>query len=384
MARLRLIFGSGHTKMKWIVNSLDEIQHRWAVPPVCVRVKILGKEKDLPADLQELVGALDLDNCIGGKVLVDLCRQRSERRGSGCDVSQPCVDLPDSSSSTSRMVYKSAVQVNLFSWPNHANTDKQFEGKRREFISSWKYSNSPSLFPPQQAPLVSQERLQSVVHKVAGNNKFKGKRILLIKDQQTNEHKVVTSLTHSRQIVECRNQQDYSCKYHKKSETDVIASIDQYKDSMQSVKPAVKQEERDANLSHLQQNDVMDDAINAERVGLVASNSHTAPKRSCSYEKENSYSLTNVIKSFFVQMACIFMVIENMIKSVISRNLLNLKRVVGLATGVSVGWECCVIAISLSTNISYAFGGKHSYAYSSLNLVIYASWLRQFGRYIYI
>ena len=90
-----------------------------------------------------------------------------------------------------------------------------------------------------------------------------------------------------------------------------------------------------------------------------------------------------MIKSFFVQMACIFMVIENMIKSVISLNLLNLKRVVGLATGASVGWECCVIAISLSTNIPYAFGGKRSYAYSSLNLVIYASWLRYFGRYIY-
>ena len=93
-----------------------------------------------------------------------------------CDVSRPCEDLPDSSTSTSRMVYKPAVQVNLFSWPNHANTDKHLEGKRREFINSWKYSNSPSLFPPQQAPLVSQERLQSVVRKVAGSNKFKGKR----------------------------------------------------------------------------------------------------------------------------------------------------------------------------------------------------------------
>ena len=281
------------------------------------------------------------------------------------------------------MVYKSAVQENLFSWPSHANTDKQLEGKRREFISSWKYSNSPFLSPSQQAPLISQERLHSVVHKVAGNNKFKGKRILLIKDQQTNEHKVMTSLTHSRQTVECNNQQVYSCKYPKKSETNVIASIDQYKDSMQLVKPAGKQEERDANLSHLHQNDVMDDAINAERVGFIASNSHTAPERSCSYKKENSYSLANVTKSFFVQMACIFMVIENMIKSVISRSLLNLKRVVGLATGASVSWECCVIAISRPTNISYAFGGKRSYAYSSLNLVIYASWLRQFGRYIY-
>ena len=120
------------------------------------------------------------------------------------------------------MVYKSAVQVNLFPWPSHANTDKQLEGKRREFISSWKYSNSLFLSPSQQAPLVSQERLHSVVHKVAGNNKFKGKRILLIKDQQTIEHKVMTSLTHSRQTVECNNQQVYSCKYPKNSETNEL------------------------------------------------------------------------------------------------------------------------------------------------------------------
>ena len=152
---------------------------------------------------------------------------------------------------------------------------------------------------------------------------------------------------------------------------------------MHLVKPSGKQEEQDAKLSHLHQNDVMDDAIKAERVDLVASNSHTAPKHSCSSVKEDNYSLTNMIKSFFVQMACIFMVIENIIKSVISLNLLNLKRVIGLATGASVGWECCVIAISFPTNIPYAFGGKRSYAYSSLNLVIYASWLRYFERYIY-
>ena len=127
--------------------SLDEIQRRWAVPPVCVPVKILGEEKDLPADLRELIGALDSDKCIEGKVLVDLCRQRSERRGSGCDVSWLCGDLPDPSTSTSRMVHRPAVQVNLFSWSNHANTDKHLDGKRREFINSWKYSNSQSFFP---------------------------------------------------------------------------------------------------------------------------------------------------------------------------------------------------------------------------------------------
>ena len=71
------------------------------------------RKKDLAADLRELVGALDPDKCIEGKVLVDLCRQRSERRGSGCDVSRPCEDLPDPSTSTSRMVHRPAVQVNL-------------------------------------------------------------------------------------------------------------------------------------------------------------------------------------------------------------------------------------------------------------------------------
>ena len=386
MARLRLIFGRGHNKMKWIISSLDDLQHRWAVPPVCVSVKILGEERDLPADLRELIGALDPDKCIEGKVLVDLCRQRSERRGSGCDVSRLCGDLPDPSTSTSRMVHRPAVQVNLFSWSNHANTDKYLDGKRREFINSWKYSNSPSLFPPQQAPLVSQERLQSVVHKVAGSNRFKGKRqrILLIKEQRTNEHKVVTSLAHSRQTVESRNQQDYSYKYHKESETDVIASIDQCKDSMQSVKPSGKQEEQDAKLSHLHQNDVMDDAIKVELGELVASNNHTAPKHSCSHVKEDNYSLVNMIKLFLVQLACMFRVIGNVIKSVTSLNLLNLKRVIGLATGASVGWECCVIAVSLPADVPYDFGGKCSYAYSSLNLGIYASWLRYFGRYIYI
>ena len=217
MARLRLIFGSGHNKMKWIINSLDQIQGKWSIPPGCVRVRILGEEKDLPADLRELVGALDPDKCIEGKVLVDLCRQRSERRGSGCDVSRPCEDLPDPSTSSSRMVHRPAVQVNRFSWSNNANTDKHLDGKRREFRNSRKYPNSSSLFPPQQASLVSQERLQAVVQKVAGSNRFKGKRqqVLVIKEQQTNEHKVVTSLAHSRQKVEGRNQQDFSYKYHK-------------------------------------------------------------------------------------------------------------------------------------------------------------------------
>ena len=61
-----------------------------------MRVKILGEEKDLPADLRELDEALDPDNCIKGGVLVDLCMQRSDKRGSGCDVPNKGKKLPRS------------------------------------------------------------------------------------------------------------------------------------------------------------------------------------------------------------------------------------------------------------------------------------------------
>ena len=363
MARLRLIFGSGHNKRKWIINSLDQIQRKWLIPLGRVRVRILGEEKDLPADLRELVEALDPDKCIEGGVWVDLCMQRSDRRGSGCDVPNMGKKLPRSADVSSRASkgFPTPLTSSLMH-PKLLRTEvREDTWRKKEICMSIRLSKP------------SEDKKKKENHREGGE----------VRPSPLRYVKAMTSLPLSRQKAEGRNQQDFSYKYPKKSETDVIASIDQYKDSMQSVKPSGKQEERDANLSHLHQNDVMDDAINAERVELVASNSHTAPKRSCSYVKEDNCSLTNMIKSFFVQMACIFMIIENMIKSVISLNLLNLKRVVELATRTSVGWECCVIAISLSTNISYAFGGKRSYAYSSLNLVIYASWLRYFGRYIY-
>ena len=302
-----------------------------------------------------------------------------------CDVSRPCEDLPDPLTSSSRMVHIPAVQVNRFSWFNNANTDKHLDEKRREFRNSRKYPNSSSLFPPQQASLVSQERLQAVVQKVAGSNRFKGKRqqVFGIKEQQTNEHKVVTSLAHSRQKVEGGNKQDFSYKYHKESGTDVFASIYQYKTSMHLVKPSGNQKEQEMKQSHVHQSDVMGDAIKVERGELIARKDHTAPKHSCSYVKEDDYSSVNMNKQFFVQLACMFMVIGNVIKSVTSLNVLNLKRIKGLATLECVGWEYCVIAGSLSTVLPYGFGGKRSYAYGSLNSIIYASWIRYFGRYIY-
>ena len=193
----------------------------------------------------------------------------------------------------------------------------------------------------------------------------------------------MTSLSLSRQKAEGGNQQDFSYKYHKESGTDVFASIYQYKTSMHLVKPSGNQKEQDMKQSHVHQSDVMGDAIKVERGELIARKDHTAPKHLCSYVKEDDYSSVNMNKQFFVQLACMFMVIGNIIKNVTNLNLLNLKRVIGLATLECVGWGYCVIAGSLSTVLPYGFGGKRSYPYGSLNSIIYASWIRYFGRYIY-
>ena len=164
------------------------------------------------------------------------------------------------------MVHRPAVQVNRFSWFNNAKTDKHLDEKRREFRNSRKYPNSASFFPPQQAPLVSQEHLQAVVRKVARGNRFKGKKqqTFVVKEQQTNEHKVMTSLVHSRQKAEGGNLRDFYYKYHKESGTDGFALIYQYKTSMHLVKPSGNQKEQEAKQSHFHQSDVMDDAVKVE------------------------------------------------------------------------------------------------------------------------
>ena len=352
-----------------------------------MRVKILGAEKDLPADLLELVEALDPDKCIEGKVLVDLCRQRSERRGNGCDVSRTFEELPEPSTLSSMMVHRPAVQVNQFSWCNNAKTDKHLHDKRREFRNSGKYPNSASFFPSQQAPLVSQEHLQAVVRKVARGDRFKGKKqqSFVIKVQQANEHKFMTSLAHSRQEAEGGNQRDSYYKHHRELETDGIASIYQYRTSMHLVKPSENQKEQKERESHLHQSDVMDDAIKVGRGKVnrrIARKHHTAPKHSCSHVKEDDNSSVNISTEFFVQLAFILMMIGNVIKSVISLNSLNLKKVIGLATLACVSRETRRSAYSRLTAPPYGFGGKCSCAYILSHTNVYASWMHYFDKYI--
>ena len=78
---------------------------------------------------------------------------------------------------------------------------------------------------------------------------------------------------------------------------------------MHLVKPSGNQKEQETKQSHFHQSDVMDDAVKVERGELIARKDHTTPKHSCSYVKEDNYSSVNMNKQFFVQLACMFMVI---------------------------------------------------------------------------
>ena len=77
--------------------SIKAIQDKWPVHSGHIRVRILGEEKDLLTDLQAIVEATGPDKCIEGSVLVDLCMQRSGRRGSGCDAPKSADRFPKSS-----------------------------------------------------------------------------------------------------------------------------------------------------------------------------------------------------------------------------------------------------------------------------------------------
>ena len=85
MARIRLIAGTGCRKARMVANSVKAIQDNWGVKAGRIRVQVLGKVDDLPAGLKAIVNAAGPELCIEGRVLVDLCGQRSEERGSGCD-----------------------------------------------------------------------------------------------------------------------------------------------------------------------------------------------------------------------------------------------------------------------------------------------------------
>ena len=163
--------------------------------------------KDLPSDLQAVVEVTGPDNCIEGRVLVDLCRQRSGRRGSGCDAPRTSAELPTPMASSPTPPTLPAVQVRQYSWRHDARQNECLYDKRREFVG--KQTNHVSLLLPQQAPLVSRAHLISVVGKVEESERSKGKVLQdgVIKCLHQNRGKNIMSLLFSRQKLEGISQQ---------------------------------------------------------------------------------------------------------------------------------------------------------------------------------
>ena len=200
------------------------------------------------------------------------------------------------------------------------------------------------------------------------------------------------SLSLSRQKSEGENQQDSVYTDRRKSETDQIIPIYQCKTSMYSLKPSESgKEQKESQFKlpgsshHHYAHDVTDDGINRDgrRETVVnrpvARQRYTASKHSSSHVKEDLNSSLTISKQFLVQLAIIFIMVINLIRSGLNMNLLKLVWVVGPAVMVCqecVGTRCATMtADQPQTFPRYSFGRKRF-------TNVYASWMDYFDRYI--
>ena len=107
-----------------VASSAEEVLERWSVRsgPVCV--KVLGEKEDLPAELQAVVEATGQDGWIEGSVVVDLCGQRSEMRGSGCDAPKASEEPLMAIETPLPFPAMPAAQVRQYSYRLRAKNDK--------------------------------------------------------------------------------------------------------------------------------------------------------------------------------------------------------------------------------------------------------------------
>ena len=302
--------------------------------------------------------------CIEGGVLVDLCMQRSDKRGSGCDVPNKGKKLPrsaDGSLGTSKG----------FPYPLTSSLMPPKPPRTKVREDAWR-KNEICMFIRLLKPSESKKKKEN--HREGGEVRTPHLSYEKAMTSLSRYEMAMMSLSLSRQEAEGENQRDSFYMHRRKLVTDEITPIYQYKTSMHSVKPSEdrkEQKERQfkrAARSHFHQSDVMDDAIKVGAGNVnrrVARKHHTAPKHSCSHVKEDDNSLVNISEQFFVKLAFILMMIGNVIKSVLSLNSLKLKWVIGLATLACVSREYFEPAGSPPTLSLDSFGGKCSCAYIS-------------------
>ena len=181
-------------------------------------MKVLGERKELSADLQAVFEATGQDGCIEGRVLVDLCMQRSGQRGCGCDApnasEEPLVPMTTSLHPPTLPV----AQVRQYSYHPCAKTN--VHDIRREFVGANRQNNSILSVLSQQAPLVAKVHLLDVVRKVGRSERSRGKqpKDFVFKALHQSCEKTMTSLWLYRLKSEKDNQQysvmldDTECK----------------------------------------------------------------------------------------------------------------------------------------------------------------------------
>ena len=150
----------------------------------------------LPEDLQTIVDAAGPNSWIEGEDLVNLCKQRSEEGGSGCNApgafEEPLVALTSGCDSATAVEeppvplapppeasVAPVVQVRRYSWRSYAKPDAN--DKRREFVGTNKQINTNSLLFSQQEPLVSRVHLMQVVRKIGQQERSRGRSLTVDK-----------------------------------------------------------------------------------------------------------------------------------------------------------------------------------------------------------
>ena len=242
MARIRLVAGSGHRRLRMVFHSMKAIQDKWPVHSGHICVRILGEAKDLPTDLQAIVEATGPDKRIEGSVLVDLCMQRSGRRESGCDAPNASEELPTPVASPPRTPTAPAAQVRQYSWCHYAKKEVCSYDIRREFVGANKQTNHASPSLSQQAPLVAKVHLMAVVRRVKQKERTNGKQLgeFVFKNLPQSRGKNLRPVVHSRQKSEAENQQ-YSVirdnTERSNSELNQLVHVPQYANNIHTLKP---------------------------------------------------------------------------------------------------------------------------------------------------
>ena len=262
-----------------------------------------------------------------------------------CDAPRTSEELPVPLASSPTSPTPPAVQVKQYSWRHNAIQNECLYDKRREFVGSGKQTNHVSLLLAQQAPLVSQAHLLSIVRKVEKSERVKGKvqQEFVIKSPSHNRGKTMTSLSYSRQKSEGEDQQCSVNTERSKSKTNQLVHIYQYKTNIYMLKPSGSRKEQreikfkrpgSANSQH--SDDVISDGINqgGDVNRPIARKRYATTKHSFSHTKEFLKATLNIYKQSFIQLAVILAVVISLLGSGINTNLLKLICTAGLAAVV--------------------------------------------------